>query len=87
MASKGAKRPLEEQPPSKANAAPAAKKGRKAKVPAEIKLQPIKKTLNGHVKTLARMVNSNWHDGEHHFPESAACSSCTEKRCSKNVQS
>jgi hypothetical protein len=64
MASVGAKRPLEEQPPSKVNAPPAAKKGRKPKVPAEIKLQPIKKTLNGHVKTLARMVNRDWHDGE-----------------------
>lgn len=63
MASAGVKRPLEEQPPSKANAiaVPEPKKGRK---PEEIKLQPIKKSLNDRVKKLAKMVDLDWHDGE-----------------------
>ena len=26
-------------------------------------LRSVKKQLNAHVKTLARMVNSDWHDG------------------------
>ncbi|GAQ85154.1 hypothetical protein KFL_002210200 [Klebsormidium nitens] len=62
MASGGTKRPLEEQTPSQANAIapPEAKKGRK---PEEIKLQPIKKSLNDRVKRLAKMVDLDWHDG------------------------
>jgi hypothetical protein len=46
------------------SAQPAAKRGRKPKVPAEVKLQPIKKCLNDHVKRLAKMVDDDWHDGK-----------------------